>query len=264
MKKTIIAITLATAMTSTNSFAADDLEGDYQPTHEDAGLGIGALAGAIVGGPIGFVIGGLIGVQAGQAEDYKQQLIEKDQQLAELHKDIVLADARVAKARTELSRDKVQPFKSTSSTSNKVDSTLATGMRVDVLFRTNSENIEPHYTSQLQRVIAVMRLFPDVDIQLAGHADPRGPASENLALSRLRINSIRHLLVQAGIKTKRIHATAWGERKTISTPKDIEAYAFDRRVVIDFVNKSSADNKSALQEGADSKESNFMPVSFQQ
>lgn len=203
MKKTIIAITLATVMASTNSFASDT-ESEYQPTQQDAGLGIGLLAGAIVAGPIGFVVGGLIGAQTGQAEDYKQQLAEKDQKLAKLSKDVTLAHASIVKLRSEVSKDKVQPFQNTSVASHNVASTLATGMRVDVLFRTNSENIEPHYTSQLQRVIAVMKLFPDVDIKLSGHADPRGPASDNLSLSRRRINSIRHTLVQAGIKRKRI------------------------------------------------------------
>ena len=263
MNKTIIAITLATAMASTTSFAADTAS-EYQPTQQDAGLGIGLLAGAIVGGPIGFVIGGFIGAQAGQAEDYKQQLAEKDQQLASLRKDIALAQANKVSPSIEQSKDQVHLFHNTAATSHKVSRTLATGMRVDVLFRTNSENIEPHYTSQLQRVIAVMKLFPEMDIQLAGHADPRGPETDNLSLSKRRVNSIRQTLVQAGIKNQRIHATAWGERNTISTPRDIEAYAFDRRVVIDFVNKPSGDDKAAMQEGADSKASNLMPVSLHQ
>jgi sortase system peptidoglycan-associated protein len=263
MKKTLIAITLASVIASTTSFAAE-AEPDYQPTQQDAGLGIGLLAGAIVGGPIGFVVGGLIGAQVGQAEDYKQQLEEKDQQLATLRKGIALAQARKVEARVEPGEDKPLRFHNTVATSQQLSGTLATGMRVDVLFRTNSENIEPHYTSQLQRIIAVMKLFPEVDIQLAGHADPRGPETDNLALSKRRVNSIRQALVKAGIKNQRIHATAWGERNTISMPKDIEAYAFDRRVVIDFVSKPSGDNKAALQEGAVTHPGGFLPASLPQ
>lgn len=261
MKKTVMAIILATAM-STNSFAAD-VEPEYTPNYEDAGLGIGALAGAIVAGPIGFIVGGLIGVQAGQAEDYRDQLNEKDQQLAELRKDIVIARSNMTKHQVVLRHDKAESSNMRVSV-NKEVRTLATSLRVDVLFRTNSENIEPHYISQLQRVIGIMKLLPDLDIQLSGHADPRGAASENLSLSRLRINSIRHILVQAGIKTQRIHATAWGERKTISTPQDIEAYAFDRRVVIDFVSKQISSNKSALIKYKDRYMRNLVPISFNQ
>lgn len=262
MNKTLIAISLASVMASTPGFAAD-AEPEYQPTRQDAGLGIGLLAGAIVGGPIGFVVGGLIGAHAGQAEDYKQQLAEKDQQLATLRKGIALAQAGKVEPLVKQHKDKPQRFQHTAA-SHQLPGTLAAGMRVDVLFRTNSENIEPHYASQLQRVIAVMKLFPEVDIRLAGHADPRGPETDNLALSQRRINSIRQALLQAGIKNRRIHATAWGERKTISTPRDIEAYAFDRRVVIDFVNTPSVDGKAALQEGVDRPKGSFLPASLHQ
>ncbi|NNG13566.1 MAG: sortase-associated OmpA-like protein PdsO [Gammaproteobacteria bacterium] len=267
MNKTIIAITLATAMACTTSFAAD-AEPDYQVNRQDAGLGIGLLAGAIAGGPIGFVVGGLIGAQTGQAEDYKQQLEEKDQQLASLRKDIALAQASKASAtitaKAKTGNEPHEAFHNTAIASNKLSSTLATGMRIDVLFRTNSEAIEPHYTSQLQRVIAVMKLFPDVDIQLAGHADPRGPETDNLALSKRRIDNIRQAMIKAGITNTRIHATAWGERQTISTSRDIEAYAFDRRVVIDFINQPSGDNKAARQQGTNRHPGGFLPANLHQ
>lgn len=260
MNKTLIAITLATAMTSTGGFAADTVP-DYEPTQEDAGLGIGLLAGAIVGGPIGFIVGGIIGAQTGQAVDYKRQLTEKDQQLAALRKDIALAQASRVEAPVAPAKEQTQGFRHTAAT-QPLSATLATGMRVDVLFRTNSENIEPHYNSQLQRVIAVMKLFPEVDIRLAGHADPRGPETDNLALSKRRVDSIRRTLVQAGIEDQRIHAKAWGERNTISTAKDIEAYAFDRRVVIDFINKPPGNDKAAMQDHAGSQTGQFLPASL--
>lgn len=257
MKKTMIAASLAVVLASSQGHATE-AEGDYMPTRQDAGLGIGAVAGAIVGGPIGFVVGGLIGAHAGQGEDYKQQLVVKDQQLAELRKDLAIAYADKGKPRIEISKGNTQVFQTTSGINHKVMSTVATGLRVDVLFRTNSKKLEPHYTPQLQRIIAVMKLFPEVDIQLAGHADPRGTDSDNLSLSKRRINSIRQLLVQAGITNTRIHATAWGERNTISTPSDIEAYAFDRRVVINFINKPTMKKAASFNTSG-----SFMPVSLQ-
>ena len=263
MKKTLIVITLASAITSTAGFAAE-AEPGYQPSRQDAGLGIGLLAGAIVGGPIGFVVGGLVGAQAGQAGDYRQQLEEKDRQLVSLRKDIALARTSKVRAAVEVGQDKSAQFHNTAASSQNPADKLATGMRVDVLFRTNSENIEPHYTSQLQRIIAVMKLFPEVDIQLAGHADPRGPETNNLALSQRRVNSVRQALVKAGIKARRIHATAWGERKTISRPKDIEAYAFDRRVVVDFISKSPGHDQAAMRTNADQAGGHFLPASLEQ
>ncbi len=262
MKKTILAASMAVILAS-SPLHATEAEGEYTPTRADAGLGIGALAGAIVGGPIGFVIGGLIGAHAGQGEDHKLQLAEKDQQLAKLRKEVAIAHAGTSIPRIEISRDNTQNFQPTSSANYKVASTLATGLRVDVMFRTNSQKLEPHYTPQLQRIIAVMKLFPEVDIKLAGHADPRGTENNNLALSERRINSIRQALVQAGIKNTRIHATAWGEHNTISTPSDIEAYAFDRRVVLNFVNRPVVNDKAALQEGSGKYMGSFMPAAFQ-
>lgn len=263
MNKTMIAITLTTVLASTVSLAAD-VGTEYKSTIQDAGLGIGMLTGAIVGGPVGLIIGGFLGAQTSQVEYYKDLLQKKDEQLVSLGKDIAMAQANKSEMGVNTYEQLQQEAHNTTVASNKINDSFETGMRVDVLFRTNSEAIESHYTPQLQRVISVMKLFPNIEVELAGHTDPRGLDIDNFELSKRRINSIRQTLVNSGINNVRIHATAWGERDLISTSRDIEAYAFDRRVVINFVTHLPSANKAKMPEGTGNQSDGLILTNFHQ
>jgi outer membrane protein OmpA-like peptidoglycan-associated protein len=87
-----------------------------------------------------------------------------------------------------------------------------------------------------------MQQLPDIDIHLEGYSDRRGDKDTNLVLSNQRLDSVRNQLLQAGIDASRIHVSAYGELQFISTPGDLEAYTFDRRVVIRFQHSSASTN----------------------
>jgi len=66
------------------------------------------------------------------------------------------------------------------------------------------------------------------NIDLVGHADPRGTTEYNMALSDRRAQSVRDYLRQAGIDSKRLNPVPRGELD--ATGSDEASWAKDRRV----------------------------------
>jgi outer membrane protein OmpA-like peptidoglycan-associated protein len=85
-----------------------------------------------------------------------------------------------------------------------------------------------------------MQEMNDVDIHLDGYSDRRGDEASNLALSNQRLASVRNALVQAGVDGSSIHINARGDQEFNSTPGNLVAYTFDRRVVIRFEQSAAA------------------------
>ena len=105
----------------------------------------------------------------------------------------------------------------------------------------------------MQTVARFMQEMPDIDIHLDGYSDRRGDKDTNLALSNERLIAVRDELVQAGINAGRIQMNAFGELQFVSKPGDLEAYSFDRRVVIRFQHSTpETENPLALMDNTPS------------
>jgi len=61
-----------------------------------------------------------------------------------------------------------------------------------------------------------LQMKPDAHLTLTGHADPRGSAQYNQALSERRVNSVKHFLVQQGIPESALATKAVGESQQLS------------------------------------------------
>ena len=265
MKKQLISIAIATALIAST---AHNVHADVQQASDDSnkqyiGTAIGATAGALVAGPVGFIVGGLIGNLAGKHD--AMNTVEVEQTAAEEEstplaraqpvssltaedeptESIIVAQA--GEIESVINDDIVDP-------TAELKDILVEDMSLDVFFLSGSTTVETFYQSRLQAVAKLMRQLPDINIHLEGYSDRRGDEDTNLDLSNQRLDSVRKQLVQAGIDESRIHVSAFGELKFISTPGDLEAYTFDRRVVIRFQHTSastnsplaSMDNKTAL------------------
>jgi len=73
-----------------------------------------------------------------------------------------------------------------------------------------------------------------LEIHLDGYTDRRGNKEQNIKLANQRIENVRQQLITAGVEENRIVSKAYGEMKMVSQPGDLEAYTFDRKVVIRF------------------------------
>ena len=243
MNNKIIAIaSVLLAGTAQNTYAND--QNISNTNHKQyIGTGIGATAGALVAGPVGFIVGGLIGNLAGKHDAMDDNASSQNPAADEL----LVADVPqpvTAPATDEQTIETVVVAQAgeiknvvnddTTNSSSELKDIIIENLSLDILFLSGSTSVEKFYKSRLMSVAKLMQKMPDTDIQLEGYSDRRGDKDTNMALSNERLVSVRNELVQAGIDESRIHMKAFGEQQFASRPGDLEAYTFDRRVVIRF------------------------------
>ncbi len=245
MKKQLITIAITSTLlagTTQNAYASEQ-EVSNNKHKQYIGTGIGATAGALVAGPVGFIIGGLIGNLAGKHDAMDDNVTTQNHAADELFVAEVSQPATAPTTENQALEAVVVAQAGEINTvinddnsdhSSELKDVIIENLSLDVLFLSGSTSIEEFYKSRLQSVAKLMQKMPDTDIQLEGYSDRRGDEDTNMALSSERLVSVRDELVQAGIDESRIHMIAFGEQQFASKPGDLEAYTFDRRVVIRF------------------------------
>ena len=98
---------------------------------------------------------------------------------------------------------------------------------VDLLFQTDSSQLQMGAHAELVRLAQWARCNPDGAVILEGHADPRGTQNYNLKLSAERAAAVREKLIKMGVPSERIVVTIYGE----NGPRRA-TYAEDRRVTV--------------------------------
>lgn len=249
MKKHILTIAIASCLLAgTHQAHANSVESTDSKNRQYIGAGIGAVAGAIFAGPVGFVAGGLLGNLAGKNDAISDAEEEKMTALAGVPEpEAINAPAEQATDDTAESTimiastdDIVSVINEDLDNASNLKDILVSELNMDVFFLSGSTSVETFYQPRLKAVAKFMQEMKDVDIHLDGYSDRRGDEVSNLALSNQRLASVRNALVQAGIDDSRIHINARGEQQFNSKPGDLEAYTFDRRVVIRFEPSASA------------------------
>lgn len=182
---------------------------------EGAGLLTGAAAGAIVGGPVGafvgLMIGGIVGDSVGTAKRAEQQAQVLEDELVETRLALARASEQSGHEDTMLSA-------------------LAERLHADVMFRTGSADMEQDVVTKLGEIGKLLASHQQLEVQLHGFADPRGPSEENLKLSALRAEAVRAALIGGGADPTQIAIAVHGEDLTTAPKDDVEAYAWERRV----------------------------------
>src|SRR5690606_32869679 len=106
---------------------------------------------------------------------------------------------------------------------------------LQVYFRTAQSEVEPGAAERLSRIARLVRTMDGAVVLLEGHADPRGDEQYNIELSQARAESVRRILVDAGVPEDRIAISAEGESRSEAPIDDVDALALDRRVSISIV-----------------------------
>lgn len=91
----------------------------------------------------------------------------------------------------------------------------------DVYYDYDKYNIRSDASNELDYLIAVMNMYPSMEIMLASHTDSRGSHKYNSWLSKKRANAAMRYLVENGIETHRIHNTkGFGETQLVNGCED--------------------------------------------
>jgi OmpA-OmpF porin, OOP family len=118
---------------------------------------------------------------------------------------------------------------------NIIDGTDVTGRTSwldfdHLMFDSGSSKLRPDSAEQLDHIAAILRAYPNVQLNIAGFTDNVGSSAENLELSRARAESVKKALVSRGISPDRLAVQGFGE--TLSDNSTTAARASNRRVAV--------------------------------
>jgi OOP family OmpA-OmpF porin len=105
-----------------------------------------------------------------------------------------------------------------------------TGTIRGINFVSGSARITRSSFRTLDQAVAVLKEYPSVSLEIAGHTDDVGDAEKNKALSQARADSVKAYLVSKGIEETRLTAVGYGEDKPVDPATTRAARAKNRRV----------------------------------
>ena len=123
----------------------------------------------------------------------------------------------------------------------------------DIQFDTDSHVITKESYNNLQKVVEVMMLEPEIQLLVKAHTDDRGSDTHNQTLSEKRAQAVKEFLISKGIAKNRIQCLGFGNTQPIDDNKYEEGRARNRRVEFEILfeimekekNKFPTGNRSA-------------------
>ncbi len=119
----------------------------------------------------------------------------------------------------------------------------------DIQFDTDSHVITKMSYDNLEKVVEVMMLEPEIQLLVKAHTDDRGTSKHNQELSDKRAKAVRDYLVSSGIAKNRIQCLGFGNTQPIEDNKSEEGRARNRRVEFEILFEVMEKEKNTLQTG---------------
>ena len=104
----------------------------------------------------------------------------------------------------------------------------------NIHFALDQSTITPESAAILDQIVAVLRSYDFLTVEIQGHTDPRASNAYNQALGMRRAIAARNYLIRQGIAPERLTIRSFGERQRRTSGTDVVDYARDRRVEFIF------------------------------
>ena len=127
----------------------------------------------------------------------------------------------------------VEPEPTTAPVTQKTQMRLVNVPR-NVHFGLDKSNLNTKAVLVLDKVIMILKEYPNIDIRLVGHTDSRASQAYNLALSERRAKSVLKYLQQQGIGPNRMGMRGDGFNELKTAEDELIAHALSRRVEIEY------------------------------
>lgn len=209
--------------------------------HETTGISSGAVIGGLAAGPFGVIAGAALGAWVSDKTVAAEERDMMAAALAEEHQAMLAlqAEYRALEAQHQLAlREAEQAKKQNASLAAEARApqprvfACCNDSELDLHFKTNSAAIEAHYGDKLAALAKLARELPNAVVEITGHADRRGDADANLALSRQRVKAVAAKLRTLGVEPATLRTNAYGENRPLTDTDSLENNFFDRRVVV--------------------------------
>ena len=102
----------------------------------------------------------------------------------------------------------------------------------NIYFELNLFSINPAERSKLNDIKNLLNSFPDIKIDIVGHASSDGPSDYNMLLSEKRANMVKMTLINLGIDSSRLKVSFSGENEPTSSNISNKGKSKNRRVEI--------------------------------
>lgn len=187
-----------------------------------AGAAAGAVLGRVIGGKNGTAAGAIIGATVGGASG---ALIGRkmDKQAEELQRD--MQNAKVERV------------------GEGIKITFDSG----ILFDTNKSDLRAASMTEIQKMAATLKKYPDTNVLVEGHTDNSGSDAINQPLSERRAQAVANYTISQGIDAARVTSKGYGSTQPVADNTTVEGKQANRRVEIAiFANEKM---KKAAEEG---------------
>lgn len=185
-----------------------------------AGGGMGAIIGRATGNTaLGAIIGAAVGGASGAVIGHQM-----DKQAEEIENNI--PDAKV----------------------ERVGEGIVVEFSSNVLFGFDESDLTIGAAQSLDKLVSVLNVYPDTDIEIQGHTDSKGSVSYNQALSERRARKVSNYLVNHGIGYNRASIKGFGERMPKYDNSTLNGQSQNRRV--EFLISANETMKAAAEKDA--------------
>ena len=100
-----------------------------------------------------------------------------------------------------------------------------------VYFLVDQSSLTPEAQETLRRQAAWLKQYPNVTVQVEGHADERGTREYNLSLSARRATVAREFILAQGIDGGRVTTIAYGKERPVALCDAESCWSQNRRAV---------------------------------
>ncbi len=105
----------------------------------------------------------------------------------------------------------------------------ATVILKNIYFDVNKFGLKPESQAELDKLVQLLNENPALKIEISGHTDNVGKATDNLTLSNNRAAAVVNYLTGKNIAPQRLVAKGYGETKPVADNKTEEGRALNRR-----------------------------------
>jgi outer membrane protein OmpA-like peptidoglycan-associated protein len=99
-------------------------------------------------------------------------------------------------------------------------------------FQFESDALTDASTAMIPDILAAVRALPVPEVAVVGHTDTMGEPKANVALGLKRANTVRNILVQAGLAAATVEVSSHGEADLLIKTRDKTPEPRNRRVEI--------------------------------